>query len=92
VFPFLERDIFTQVIDGLCNEWKSFIIHGPYQSGKTTFLLALERALKNSNIEPIYFEMTGVKGSINKQMDLLDLYQISFLGKHSWKKNCIVRS
>ncbi|CAG8517091.1 1884_t:CDS:2 [Paraglomus occultum] len=66
VLPFLERNIFTQVIDGLCDEWKSFIIHGPYQSGKTTFLLALERVLKNSNIEPIYFEMTGAKGSINK--------------------------
>ncbi|CAG8658754.1 8869_t:CDS:1 [Paraglomus brasilianum] len=66
MLPFLERDIFTQVIDGLCNEWISFIIHGPYQSGKTTFLLALERALKDFNIEPIYFEMMGAKGSIKK--------------------------
>ncbi|CAG8839400.1 42657_t:CDS:2, partial [Gigaspora margarita] len=65
-FPFFERDIFTQVMEGLCNEWKSFIIHGPYQSGKTTFLFALEKALKSYNIEPIYFEMTGAKGSIKK--------------------------
>lgn len=65
-FPFFERDIFTQVMEGLCNEWKSFIIHGPYQSGKTIFLFAIEKALKSYNIEPIYFEMTGAKGSIKK--------------------------
>ena len=53
-------------MNGLRNEWKSFIVHGPYQSGKTTFLLALEKELKNIGIEVIYFEMTGAKGSISK--------------------------
>ena len=66
VLPFHERDIFKLVMNGLCNEWKSFIVHGPYQSGKTTFLLALEKELKNIGIEVIYFEMTGAKGSISK--------------------------
>ncbi|CAI2201995.1 3439_t:CDS:1, partial [Funneliformis geosporum] len=66
MLPFLERDIFEDVFNGLYYERKSFVIHGPYQSGKTTFLLALEAALREKfDTDIIQFDMTGATGDIS---------------------------
>lgn len=41
------------------------MIHGPYQSGKTSFLWGLDDELrKEITVTPIYFDMSGVKGEI----------------------------
>ncbi|CAI2189434.1 110_t:CDS:2, partial [Funneliformis geosporum] len=66
MLPFLERDIFEDVLNGFYYGRKSFVIHGPYQSGKTTFLLALEAALREKFDTDIkQFDMTGATGDIS---------------------------
>jgi hypothetical protein len=39
-------------------EFSRTVIHGPYQSGKTSFLWALDD--EEVSITPIYFDMTGL--------------------------------
>ncbi|CAB4488000.1 unnamed protein product [Rhizophagus irregularis] len=61
--PIYEREIFNTVNIGI-HEEKSFVIYGPYQSGKTSFLIALEKMLRNQHLNVVRFDMTDVKGHI----------------------------
>ncbi|RIA81580.1 hypothetical protein C1645_744422 [Glomus cerebriforme] len=63
--PIYEREIFNTVNNGIQEE-KSFVIliHGPYQSGKTSFLIALEKMLRDHHLNVVRFDMTDVKGHI----------------------------
>ncbi|RGB23853.1 hypothetical protein C1646_773905 [Rhizophagus diaphanus] len=61
--PIYEREIFSTVNIGIQEE-KSFVIHGPYQSGKTSFLIALEKTLRDHHLNVVRFDMTDVKGHI----------------------------
>ncbi|GBC01323.1 hypothetical protein RclHR1_04140008 [Rhizophagus clarus] len=61
--PIYEREIFNTVKNGIKEE-KSFVIHGPYQSGKTSFLIALEEMLREHHLNVARFDMTDVKGHI----------------------------
>ena len=67
MLPFFRRDIFTEVLQGV-QVSKSYVINGPYQSGKASFLWALVGALValRDEADPniAYFDMTVVNGRI----------------------------
>src|SRR2546429_405105 len=67
MLPVYKRDIFQKVISGVFGG-KSYIIHGPYQSGKTTFILELKEviaeAIRNQSSNLKYFSMPEIKGDI----------------------------
>ena len=54
MYPITSRDVFSDVYYSVL-ENRSFIIPGPYQSGKTSFLWALDTKLyKKTNVTSIY--------------------------------------
>ena len=63
MLPVHTRDIFREVISGIYGG-KSYIIHGPYQSGKTTFLLELKETIRGQSSNSKYFSMPEIKGEI----------------------------
>ncbi len=65
MFPVRERNIFQEVESAFLSG-RSFIIHGPYQSGKSTFLLELKETLKCQRLNYVYFSMPSIKGAILK--------------------------
>ncbi|CAG8634647.1 4346_t:CDS:2, partial [Paraglomus occultum] len=74
MLPITEQEIFSEVYTGILGG-KSFVIHGLYQSGKTSFLLlwALEETLKkkkepNSTTTVVYLDMSDISKNCN-QMD-----------------------
>ncbi|CAG8636459.1 10129_t:CDS:1 [Funneliformis mosseae] len=81
--PIYERQIFNTVYSGMFHE-KSYIIHGPYQSGKFSFVIALKESLIKNNIVPAHFDMIDLKGtgfdmveSQELQMTASDLFKLS---------------
>ncbi|CAJ0751267.1 81_t:CDS:2, partial [Entrophospora sp. SA101] len=52
-------DIFKKVINGITAK-QSCIIHGPYQSGKTSLLLEIRSLLMGERKNFVYFDMTTV--------------------------------
>ena len=72
--PITEREIFSEVHTGI-RDGKSFVIHGPYQSGKTSFLWALEETLKQeSDSTVVYFDISDMAGDILKQKNELEAF------------------
>ena len=70
MYPMRKRMIFQDVFSDIVSR-SSTIIHGPYQSGKTTLIWALNHALNNSpskdrRIEGVLIDMSTVKGSITQ--------------------------
>ncbi|GES94720.1 crinkler (CRN) family protein [Rhizophagus clarus] len=61
MLPVYTRDIFKEVTSGIYGG-KSYIIHGPYQSGKTTFLLELKETIRSQSSNLKYFSMPEIKG------------------------------
>ncbi len=61
MLPVDTRDIFKEVKSGIYGG-KSYIIHGPYQSGKTTFLLELKETIRDQSSNLKYFSMPEIKG------------------------------
>ena len=60
---FFFRSIYTGILDG-----KSFVIHGPCQSGKTSLLWALEETLKKEpNSVVVYFDMSDISVNCNQK-------------------------
>ncbi|KAF9162373.1 hypothetical protein BGX20_001743 [Mortierella sp. AD010] len=59
MLPFPERSFFREVHRGIC-AGNSFVIHGPYQSGKTSFLMALRNELekKPNEAAAVYTDMS----------------------------------
>ncbi|KAF9208402.1 hypothetical protein BGZ49_008890 [Haplosporangium sp. Z 27] len=67
MLPFQGRDIFTKVVNGML-EGRSFIVHGPYQSGKSSLLLAIRKHLELDNDRIIFkFDMTITAKSLMSQ-------------------------
>jgi hypothetical protein len=63
MYPITNRDVFSDVLRSF--QMDRFIIHGPYQSGKTLFLWALDTELcEKTNIASMYFDMSGITGLI----------------------------
>ncbi|CAB4432247.1 unnamed protein product [Rhizophagus irregularis] len=63
MLPIHERDIFKVVKSGFLRG-KSFIIHGPYQSGKSTFLLELRETLRcKRKLDYVHFSMPSIQGA-----------------------------
>src|SRR5437764_7033387 len=60
-----EQQIFTTVNAGI-HSGLSYVIHGPYQCGKTSFLIALKQLLKNKRLNYVYLDMTSLQGSIGE--------------------------
>ena len=55
---------------------KSFVIHGPHHSGKTTFLLALRDILqKDACITGGFFEMSAVYGMVRTHGEYNGFYR-----------------
>jgi hypothetical protein len=52
-FPPTQRDPFSDVFNTVCDR-KPAVIHGPYHSGKTTLLRALEETLGKEDIRSIF--------------------------------------
>lgn len=63
MLPVCTRKIFEKVKSGIYGG-KSYVIHGPYQSGKTTFLLELREEIKEQSSNLIFFSMPEIQGSI----------------------------
>ncbi|CAI2170087.1 14179_t:CDS:2 [Funneliformis geosporum] len=81
VLPIHERDIFNIVYSGVQEE-KSFVIHGLYQCGKTSFLIALEEMLRDLNVTR--FDMTDVKGHINQYGTQAGFFR--YLSRHLFRE------
>ena len=60
MLPLTERKIFSEVYHGIL-DGKSFVIHGPYQSGKTSFLWALDETLRKVPASTVlYLDMSDI--------------------------------
>ncbi|GBC29586.1 uncharacterized protein OCT59_008722 [Rhizophagus irregularis] len=59
----ISRNFFQEVESILLNG-QSFVIHGPYQSGKSTFLFHLRTSFIGKSLDFAHLTMAGVKGSI----------------------------
>ncbi|KAF9368854.1 hypothetical protein CPB97_004197, partial [Podila verticillata] len=59
MLPISDRDLFKEVRQGIC-AGGSFVIHGPYQSGKTSFLVGLQAELEKVPEKAVvrYFDMS----------------------------------
>ncbi|KAF9435262.1 hypothetical protein BGZ76_006599, partial [Entomortierella beljakovae] len=68
ILPFNEREIFNKVVDGMHGR-RSFIVHGPYQSGKSSFLKAVQARLVKLSDKPIIvnFDMIPKVKSLKSQ-------------------------
>lgn len=47
---------------------KSVVIHGPYHSGKTTFLWEMETYLQDFDIHPVYISLSEVEYGVDKEL------------------------
>lgn len=68
--PIYKRRIFQDVRKDFINGHRSFIIHGPFQSGKTSFLLHLKESLKKEHLNYAFFDMITVTNQIRKVGDI----------------------
>ncbi|CAB4389128.1 unnamed protein product [Rhizophagus irregularis] len=59
----LSRDFFQEVESSFLNG-QSFVIHGPYQSGKSTFLFHLRTSFIGKSLDFAHLSMPSVQGSI----------------------------
>ena len=65
MYPVDQRDLFSEIYCGVCNG-KSFVLHGPYQCGKTTFLWALgDKLIVEAAITCVSFDMSMAKGMMS---------------------------
>ena len=78
-----QRDLFNEVYSGLCSGG-SFVLHGPYQCGKTTFLWALlDKLDADPDISCVIFDMSMVKGWVSTYGEKDGFYKfISFRTFH----------
>jgi ATPase domain predominantly from Archaea len=58
-YPPTQREPFSDVFDAV-RDRKPAVIHGPYHSGKTTLLRALEKKLRNADIKTVFLTMRRV--------------------------------
>src|SRR2546429_608177 len=59
----LYRDFFHEVESKFLSG-QSYVIHGPYQSGKSTFLFYLRMTLMGRKLDYAHFSMPQVQGDI----------------------------
>ena len=92
MLPVYKRKIFTKVISGIYGG-KSYIIHGPYQSGKTTFLLELKETIRRQSSNLIYFSMPEIERDIliNKRKGFFKFMSYKLFGKYSLKWKLLTR-
>ncbi|KAG0008886.1 hypothetical protein BGZ82_004368, partial [Podila clonocystis] len=76
MLPFTERSLFEEVRRGIC-AGNSFVIHGPYQSGKTSFLMALQVELEKKPDEAavVYFDISdlGIPSDTEDEVAILNV-------------------
>ena len=62
MLPFTERSLFEEVRQNICSG-SSFVVHGPYQSGKTSLLMALHAELERKPDEAavVYFDISDLR-------------------------------
>ncbi|GJJ78301.1 hypothetical protein EMPS_10660 [Entomortierella parvispora] len=75
MLPFTERILFEEVLQGICCG-NSFVVHGPYQSGKTSLLMAIQAELERNPNEAavVYFDMSdlGLPSDAQDEVAVLD--------------------
>ncbi|GJJ70719.1 hypothetical protein EMPS_03069 [Entomortierella parvispora] len=76
MLPFTERSLFEEVRRGICSG-NSFVVHGPYQSGKTSFLMAMQAELEKNPVEAavVYFDISdlGLPSDTQDEVAVLDM-------------------
>ncbi|GBB99633.1 hypothetical protein RclHR1_03590008 [Rhizophagus clarus] len=68
--PVPGRKIFRDVKNDFVEGYRSFIIHGPYQSGKTSFLLHLKESLRKERLNYVFLDMATVTSQMKKVEDI----------------------
>jgi len=75
MLPVTERKLFWEAHNSVC-VGRSYVIHGPYQSGKTSFLWALHSELQKKNPETVkYFDISDVVPRIRATQDKIKIVE-----------------
>ena len=74
MLPFTERKIFQQVLLQVSQAFKPVILHAPFQTGKTSFLLALGLQLKQNGWDVVEVDMSVVVRYIEARGNTADAF------------------
>lgn len=74
MLPFTERKTFRQILTQVCRECKPVILHAPFQTGKTSFLLALGVELIKHGWDVVRVEMSVLARFIEANGNTADVF------------------